>query len=410
MVAFGATAPADAADGPSVRTARARLEAARVESERAALTYLSNQAQLGRIEARIGVLEQRIPRVELRIRELRTILKERAAVLYRGGEGAGVAVVDTVLRGGDLMVGGRIAHLAGVAHADTDAAADELDQRKAELTEDQEELVTVRQLQQILVEDSFAHSQALVAKVQRAEGELWRAEQRQALAHYRAAVAAQRAAHEAAAAAAAYNGAPPPEPQEQSPPGDPALAAEIPVSTLVCPIDGLVTFVDDWGQPRSSWRVHQGTDIFNARSTPNLAVANGVARMRVGGLGGNSIWLVTDDGHAYYYAHLERFEGQFGPDGTRRVVRGDVVGYSGNTGNAAGGPVHTHFQIHPRAGGPINPYAPLREMCKVQAGLVPPEDVNALATTTTLPAPVTTTSTLPTATTTTPTTAEGNGS
>jgi murein DD-endopeptidase MepM/ murein hydrolase activator NlpD len=40
-----------------------------------------------------------------------------------------------------------------------------------------------------------------------------------------------------------------------------------------------------------------------------------------------------------------------------------VLGYSGNTGNAAGGPVHTHFEIHPLGGPPWNPNHALREIC-----------------------------------------------
>jgi murein DD-endopeptidase MepM/ murein hydrolase activator NlpD len=50
------------------------------------------------------------------------------------------------------------------------------------------------------------------------------------------------------------------------------------------------------------------------------------------------------------------------------VKQGDVVGYTGNTGNASGGPVHTHFQVHPGGGPPINPYPFLVEMCATQLG------------------------------------------
>jgi murein DD-endopeptidase MepM/ murein hydrolase activator NlpD len=398
LVMLGAASPATAEDGYAVQSARARLDAARGESEQAALQYLANEAELGRIEARIGVLELRIPRVEKRIGELRGILRERAAVMYEGGGGTGITMIDTVLKEGDIMDGGRVAHLADVAAEETDETADELDERRDQLAKDKKELGDTRKLQEELVAESKKQSDILAMKMEKAAGDLRRAQQEQALERYRAAVAARRAQWEAAAAAAAFNGTPPPpEPRAQTPPGDPALAAEIPVSQLLCPIDAMVTFVDDWGQPRSSWRVHQGTDIFAARGTPNVAVANGIARKRPGELAGNGLWLQADDGHAYFYAHLESYEGEWAVDGTRRVVRGDVVGYTGDTGNAKGGPIHTHFQVHPRALGPINPYPLLREMCKVQLGLVdpPPDDMNTQTPTTTVLPPSTTTPTAP---------------
>ncbi|HEX5094755.1 MAG TPA: M23 family metallopeptidase, partial [Acidimicrobiia bacterium] len=112
----------------------------------------------------------------------------------------------------------------------------------------------------------------------------------------------------------------------------------------------------------------------------------------IGGLGGNSIWLTTDDGNAYYYAHLDGFAGEFDANNQRRVVKGEIVGYVGNTGNAAGGPTHTHFEIRPQNIGPVNPYPMLKEMCAVQGGFVPPPEqsvdvMGSTTTTTTLPVP-----------------------
>ena len=160
---------------------------------------------------------------------------------------------------------------------------------------------------------------------------------------------------------------------------------------LLCPVAGPVTFTDDWGQPRSNWRVHQGTDIFAARGTPDVAVGDGIAKQSHNTLGGNALWLYTTDGNAFYYAHLDAYEGVWNADEARVVTKGEVLGYVGNTGNAAGGPTHTHFQIHPGDVGPINPYPLLRQMCAVEGGFVPPPPPEPPTTppTTTVP-PVTT--------------------
>ena len=67
---------------------------------------------------------------------------------------------------------------------------------------------------------------------------------------------------------------------------------------------------------------------------------DGVATNDGGGLGGNAVIVTGKDGFVYN-AHLEAY-------GTLGAVHtGEVVGYVGNSGDAAGGATHDHFEWHP---------------------------------------------------------------
>lgn len=127
-------------------------------------------------------------------------------------------------------------------------------------------------------------------------------------------------------------------------------------TTLRCPVQGGATLMNDWGFPRSGGRFHEGNDLFAPRGTPVVAVVSGTATQTTGRLGGNQVKLVGDDGATYHYTHLHSF-GKAG-----RVAAGDVIGTVGNTGNAAGGPTHLHFEIHAR-GSAVNPYPLIAPHC-----------------------------------------------
>lgn len=122
------------------------------------------------------------------------------------------------------------------------------------------------------------------------------------------------------------------------------------------PVVGPATYTDDWHYPRDGGdRLHKGTDIFAQRGTPVVASADGVIG-RIGvnqGLGGNTIGLYADDGTYFYYAHLDAFAADVRFN--LRVEQGDIIGFVGDSGNAAGTPPHLHFQIHPDNGAAIPP-------------------------------------------------------
>jgi murein DD-endopeptidase MepM/ murein hydrolase activator NlpD len=128
----------------------------------------------------------------------------------------------------------------------------------------------------------------------------------------------------------------------------------------VFPVAGEASFSDDFGVPRTTtW--HHGNDIFAERGTPLVAVTAGTL-FNVGwnDVGGTRLWLRDADGNEYYYAHLARFS-PLAEEGAH-VNAGDVIGYVGDTGDAAGTPPHLHFEIHPPElqakgyDGVVNPY------------------------------------------------------
>lgn len=132
-----------------------------------------------------------------------------------------------------------------------------------------------------------------------------------------------------------------------------------------CPVAGEHSFIDSWGYSRSGGRKHQGTDIMADRHTPVVAVTNGTITKvdrtdRKGELGGRTIWLETDGGVRFYYAHLQDIVDDLKPGD--RVAAGDLIATVGNSGNARKTAPHLHFEIRPGKK-PVNPYPTLALVC-----------------------------------------------
>lgn len=124
-------------------------------------------------------------------------------------------------------------------------------------------------------------------------------------------------------------------------------AGESSSTLLPVPVEGVSReqLRDTYTQSRSGGRTHHAIDIHAPRGTPVIAVVDGTIRkLHSGARGGLSVYLMDDDGLTrYYYAHLDGYaeglhEGQ-------RVERGEVIGYVGDTGNAAPGDYHLHFSV-----------------------------------------------------------------
>jgi hypothetical protein len=126
--------------------------------------------------------------------------------------------------------------------------------------------------------------------------------------------------------------------------GHPRLTA----GPYVFPVVGTTSYVDTWGAARADVSWHHGIDIFAPLASPVVAVADGVL-FSVGWnrIGGRRLWLRDRQGNFFYYAHLSGFS-SVAVNGAR-VLAGTVIGFVGNTGDAAGTPYHLHFEIHPVA-------------------------------------------------------------
>jgi murein DD-endopeptidase MepM/ murein hydrolase activator NlpD len=122
------------------------------------------------------------------------------------------------------------------------------------------------------------------------------------------------------------------------------------------PVAGAADWSDDWLEPRftPTFHLHQGNDVFAARGTPVRAPFAGVVRYAPNeGAGGNAAYVTVPDGTYYYMAHLDSFSTKIASGAT--VKQGDVVGFTGDTGDAVGGATHVHFEIHPRGGPAVDP-------------------------------------------------------
>lgn len=181
-----------------------------------------------------------------------------------------------------------------------------------------------------------------------------RAEEAEAAERAAAIAAAEEAARRAAEAREAADT----QREAAAPPG--AGAAPVNAAGMACPQAHPRSFTDTWGAPRGGGRSHQGTDIFGARGGEVYAITDGVVQFtKTGSRAGLFLSLAGNDGHVYWYMHLQDFVASPG----QRVSAGQLIAHNGDTGNARGTTPHIHFEYHPHGGGPVNPYPLLVQVC-----------------------------------------------
>jgi LysM repeat protein len=129
------------------------------------------------------------------------------------------------------------------------------------------------------------------------------------------------------------------------------------VAKIRCPVTGGVSYMNDWGFTREGATFHQGIDMMAPRGRQVIAPVSGTLIRYPNPKGGNAFQLYGSDGNRYYGAHLDRYGAQ------GHVKAGTVIGYVGNTGDAAGGATHLHFEIHPGGGNAVPPYPTVQAAC-----------------------------------------------
>ncbi|MYQ77994.1 MULTISPECIES: M23 family metallopeptidase [unclassified Streptomyces] len=109
-----------------------------------------------------------------------------------------------------------------------------------------------------------------------------------------------------------------------------------------------------FGQAGVNWMsVHTGIDFPVQYGTPVMAATDGTVRTQYNTAYGNMAIVTMADGTETWYCHLSSTRIRSGP-----VKAGDVIAYSGSSGNSTG--PHMHFEVRPGGGAAIDPLPWLR--------------------------------------------------
>jgi len=150
---------------------------------------------------------------------------------------------------------------------------------------------------------------------------------------------------------------------------------QLPQDYFKSPLDIPLVLSGSFGELRSN-HFHSGLDIKTQQREgfPIYAPADGfINRIKVAHFGyGKALYIKHPNGYSTVYAHLQRYAGsiekyvkdkqyaketfeiELFPEATELFVKkGDIIGYTGNSGSS-GGP-HLHFEIRDAASRPMNP-------------------------------------------------------
>jgi murein DD-endopeptidase MepM/ murein hydrolase activator NlpD len=316
------------------------IHATQERLDRAQASLDRQKAELLEVRDRLEAARDRLERLRSELETARRVLAQRLVEIYKSDTPDALTVVLEADGFGDLLE--RAEFLERISNQDreiTDRVRGLRDQAQDQAVQ----LADLEQREQLAAErimaerDQIASAQSQLVS-SRDHLAAVRADRRGALATVRAekdAALEDLAALEAeqARVAAALQGAPAPGPIKQG------------SGQLIWPVNGTFTspFGMRWG------RLHAGIDISVPEGTPIRAADSGTVVLMgyVGGYG-NYTCIQHTSSMSTCYAHQSSFATSNGAS----VSQGQVIGYSGNTGNSTG--PHLHFEV--RIGGsPVDP-------------------------------------------------------
>ena len=158
--------------------------------------------------------------------------------------------------------------------------------------------------------------------------------------------------------------------------GAAAASTSAKVPTLVFPVLGEASYIDDFGDARGQG-AHEGNDIMAPRRALALAAEAGTVKFHItSSRAGCMLYLEGESGTEYLYIHLNNDltsendnQGKCVPGvaftkglkSGAKVLAGEPIGYVGDSGDADGIHPHLHFEVHPNGGGAVSPYPYLRK-------------------------------------------------